>query len=295
MATTYDMDHEKFDAALEQYLKDQDLYLEALASDNPPDNLKPPIPPNPKDFMIAVASINEAGKGMEIPDRPDVLGIKALETLQKANDELAKFMEGFIRVRNNALKAAWEAAQDDARPKAIERPDDFHDVTAWKPALTGGICEVTGEKIIRWEHHSAPISFTTTKSRYAAMIVERGCAKKALIQMASDALKAMNEPQRRYDALRKAENAHLRARLVSSHGEEQVNRLYRVPRADNEQARALSERAQKSALAQAEKDKANADALAALDALPDPTPPAPPVEPTTPPATAPSKGKRASK
>lgn len=294
MANTVTLDVVAFFGALEQYEADYSAYTAALERG---EDVQPPTPINQRDFETVTVTVNQIGKGCPIPEKPDTMGIEALALIEQLMDEAAAAASRWQRLKDSLTLAMWVAGSDESRPKTIAKPANFHDVAAWVPRRHKFD---NGDLGIAYTH-SCGLSFEVSATALKAMIVEKGDSRKALLTFADREFQKLNEPARRYDKIRKDQAKHFRARLVCEHGEEEADKLFRAPRADNSRAQALANKAisELDKQAKIEAECAAIDALLAGEEEPDPvidaepTPPAvepaPVVEPT--PAPAPRKGK----
>lgn len=288
MANSVTLDIVGLMGALDQYEADYSAYVAALERG---EDVQPPAFVNQKDFETVTLTVNQVGKGCPIPDRPDTMGIDILEQIAQSMDQAAAAASAWQRAKDNLTLLMWLAGSDAGRPKPVVKPANFHDVAAWVPRRHKFD---NGEMGIAYTH-SCGLSFEVSATDLKAMIVEKGDSRKALLTFADREFQKLNEPARRYDKIRKDQAKHFRARLVCEHGEEEADKLFRAPRADNSRAQALANKAisELDKQAKIEAECAAIDALIAGDAEPDPVidaEAAPTVE-ATPPTPAPRKGK----
>lgn len=295
MANSVTLDIVGLMGALEKYEEDYSAYQAALDRG---EDVQPPAPVNQKDFEKVQLVVSQVGKGCPIPERPDTMGIDALGAVAELMDQAAAAASQWMRIKDALTLAMWLAGSDASRPKMITKPDNFHDVAAWIPRR---VVLPDGAMALGYRH-ACGIDFVVPVVELKAMIVEKGDSRKALLTFADREVQRLNEPARRYDRIRKDQAKHFRARLVCEHGEDEADKLFRAPRADNSRAQALAGRALSELEKQARIDAecAAIDALIAGEPEPEqvidaePTPPAVEVAPPAPPApvTPPAPRKR---
>lgn len=298
MATVKNLDLALLIPALEKYEEDRIKYEEAIKRG---ENVEPPTPINQMDYVTVTVVIDQVGKGAPLAERPDPMGIPIFVENDKLMDEFAAAASVYQRLHDKVLKGLYLASQDDARPKVIDRPKDMNNALAWIMGRDG--VNKAGEKVLTFTH-ACGVTFRTTLPELQKLTLEKGSSALAIVQMAGDHFEKINAPAKAYAEINKAQKRYLKSRLITEHGEEIADHLFRIPRADNARAAALVDKDQKAKLAELEKAeqlKRDMAALAAIAAEDDgavidaeaapAVEPAPVVEPTPAPAPAPRKGK----
>lgn len=251
---------DSWEAALDQYDADQAAYDAALAAG---EDATQPVYPDQADHMVYTVTIHITGKGCEISPRPNVKGLAALESLQATHDNFMKIASEFQRIRDELMLEHFGLTNAD-RPKPIPNEPDHNNFQAWVMTRTGKIAADGTTQLKLTHHKNKSLSFITSKGAIDAIAKIKGDHKIALVQVATNGMVALNEPIRKFDALRKQEMKNFRDRLMSAFGADIARNIYRAPRADNERVKALTDNAQKKA----EKAAETASFMDSLDALP---------------------------